>query len=111
MESPALLAPPIAFVVILAAVLGFSFLLSRLALTRKVRPAGLTKPYACGEDVRTDLVRPDYGQFFPFAFFFVLLHVLGLIVTTVPVETAASFYLVLGYVVCAIVGLLVLYRR
>ena len=32
-------------------------------------------------------VQPDYGQFFPFAFFFTILHVVALMVATVPAGT------------------------
>ena len=58
------------------------------------------------------MIQPDYGQFFPFAFFFTILHVVALMVTTVPARDAgARFVIAVVYVLGAVVGLLVLYRR
>ena len=74
--------------------------------------AGTLKPYACGEDMPEHAcIQPDYGQFFPFAFFFTILHVVALMATTVPVETASTFVLALVYIAGAVVGLTVLYRK
>jgi NADH:ubiquinone oxidoreductase subunit 3 (subunit A) len=105
------LAPPIAFVVVLMAVLLFSAGLSRLAFRRKERPKGLTRPYASGEDLETHEIQPDYGQFFPFAFFFTILHVTALVVTTVPAARASTFFIAGVYVLGVVVGLTVLYRK
>ena len=108
-----LLTPPVALLVLL----GFVALYYRFLHTMTPRlPAapGLSKPYACGEE-QTNTVRPDYAQFFPFAFFFTILHVVALTVATVPVETKGnfmpSFMIALLYVVCAMMGMSVLYRR
>ena len=87
-----LLSPPMAFaVILLAAVRPVAGVLSRLrASTAQAPRPGMTKPYACGEDVPDHMIQPDYGQFFPFAFFFTILHVVALMVTTVPAATPAA---------------------
>jgi NADH-quinone oxidoreductase subunit A len=106
-----MLAPPIAFGVVLVAALCLSAALSRLALKPKTHPGGATKPYACGEDLPSSpMIQPDYGQFLPFAFFFTILHVVALTVTTVPVGTGAAVVFALVYVAGAVLGLRVLFR-
>jgi NADH-quinone oxidoreductase subunit A len=106
-----LISPPVAFLVVLLAVLGLSMAMSRLALRPQTTPQGLTKPYACGEDLANHMIQPDYSQFFPFAFYFTILHVVALMAATVPVETLGIFLIAVVYVAGGIVGLFVLYRR
>ena len=106
-----LIAPPVAFVIVLLAVLGLSIALSRLAFRPKAIPQGLTEPYACGEDVADQMVQPDYSQFFPFAFYFTILHVVALMAATVPVDRLGTYLIAVVYVAGGIVGLFVLYRR
>lgn len=103
-----LLAPPVAFGIVLAAVFCLSWGFSRLSMRRTRR---LTGPYACGEDIPSHMMQPDYGQFLPFALFFTILHVVALMATTVPVTTLASSLIVVTYVVGAVVGLFVLYSK
>jgi NADH-quinone oxidoreductase subunit A len=107
-----LLSPPIALLILLGfAALYYAFLRT---MTPKLPSAkGLSKPYACGEE-QSEPVRADYGQFFPFAFFFTILHVVALMVATVPVDKGrfwSSFMIALLYIVSALVGMSVLYRR
>ena len=103
-----LLSPPIALIILL--IFGGLYYALMRGLTLKKEPsAEALKPYACGEE-QSEAVQPDYGQFFPFAFFFTILHVVALTVATVPVETAGNFMIAVLYVGCALVGLLVLYR-
>lgn len=106
-----LLSPPIAFLLILAAALLFSSLLSKLSFKRKSPLGDIGKSYACGEDVQTNLMQPDYTQFFPFAFFFTILHVFTLIIATVPIQAGESLYLPLIYILGTAVGLIILFRR
>lgn len=89
----------------------FSRFLSTLACKPKTHGEGEEKSYACGEDVPTNLMQPDYSQFFPFAFFFTILHVFTLIIATVPVLTFGSFAIAVIYIVAAITGLVILFRR
>ena len=106
-----ILTPPVAIIVVFIAVIAFSWLMSRLAYRRKDKPAGLGESYACGEEVSSSLMQPEYGQFFPFAFFFTILHVVTLMITTLPVETIQSFTIAIIYIAGAVVGLMILFRR
>jgi len=106
-----LISPPAAFLIVLLTVLGLSMAMSRLAFRPKRIPKGLTEPYACGEDLPNHMIQPDYSQFFPFAFYFTILHVVALMTATVPTETLGTFLIAVVYVAGGIVGLLVLYRR
>ncbi len=111
MNEISLLSPPLAFLIVLAAAAALSFGLSRLSFKRRALADASGEPYACGEDLPSHMIQPDYGQFLPFAFFFTILHVVALMATTVPVETLSSFTIAIVYLLCAIVALLVLYRR
>jgi NADH-quinone oxidoreductase subunit A len=102
--------PPIALTLMLLVAGGLSWVLSRLAYKGK-SGAGMVKPYACGEDVPDHMIQPDYGQFFPFAFFFTILHVAALMITTVPAEAVSTFVIACVYIAGAVVGLSVLYKR
>ncbi len=107
-----LLSPPAAFLIVLAVSLGLSYLSAPLAFRRK---AGLPGPsldsYACGEEVPPPRVQPDYSQFCPFAFFFPILHVVALMVATVPTATAGSLVIAVVYLLGAIFGLYLLFGR
>ena len=106
-----LLSPPAAFITMLVFMLLLSRILSIFAFRPKKRGEGMTKSYACGEDVQTHLIQPEYGDFFPFAFFFTILHVVALMITTVPIERVGTFSLALIYILGAITGLLIIFRR
>ena len=111
MDDVSLLSPPIAFLVLLAAGGLIYWCMGRLApMKARSKGEGL-EPYACGEDIDTHMIQPSYGQFLPFAFFFTILHVTALMVTTAAGATAAAFAIALLYVLCAAVGLVVLYRN
>ena len=105
------LSPPIAFLVLLVASLLLSEVTARLAYKRKTKAPALEESYTGGEQVPTHRVRPDYAQFFPFAFFFTILHVVTLIVATVPTESVGSFTIAVIFLLGAGLGLFVLYRR
>jgi hypothetical protein len=107
-----LIVPPIAFVLLFLVTLSFCGLLSRLSFRNKdAVKNGAKKAYACGEDIPEHRVQVNYAQFFPFAFFFTILHVLAMIVATVPTETINSFFIAVLYILGAITGLVVLFRR
>jgi NADH-quinone oxidoreductase subunit A len=111
MNAISLLSPLLAFPIVLAAAAALSFGLSRLAFKRRTLADGSGEPYASGQDFSHHMIQPDYGQFLPFAFFFTILHVIALMATTVPVETLSSFTIAIVYLCCAVMALLVLYRR
>jgi len=106
-----LLTPPIAFIILLAAAIAISRLLSILSFKRKDERGAAGTSYACGEDTYTPYVQPEYSQFFPFAFFFTMLHVITLMIATVPMETFRTFAIAVFYIAGAIIGLLILFRR
>ncbi|MGA2324524.1 MAG: hypothetical protein ABSG22_11845 [Sedimentisphaerales bacterium] len=111
MPNELLLTPPVVFIAVLVAALFFAYVLSKLSLKPKSVPAGLTKEYSCGEDIKTHMIQPDYSQFFPFAFYFTILHVVALMIATVPMATIQTFMIAVVYILGAIVGLFVLYKR
>jgi NADH-quinone oxidoreductase subunit A len=106
-----LLLPPIAFLVVLALVVIESRGLAPFAIKPAQNPPGKFKAYACGEDVADHKTQPDYRQFFHFAYFFTIMHVVALVVTTVPPGSVASAVLAVLFLVAAAVGLYVLFRR
>lgn len=108
-----LLITPITFVVVLAIMLILLRLLGLMSLVVKAPPhgSGKGKAYACGEDVKDHRVPVDYHQFFPFAFFFTIMHVLALVVATVPAGELSATALAVGYSGSLIIGLLVLFRK
>jgi NADH:ubiquinone oxidoreductase subunit 3 (subunit A) len=106
-----LFAPPILFILLLVVVLCLSGLLSKLAFQRQNRSEEQGKPYACGEDIPDQMIETDYSQFFPFAFFFTIMHVVALMIATVPAVTRGTGCIGIVYIVSAIIGLMILYRR
>jgi len=106
-----LLSPPVAFLITLVTVMIFAWLLSKFAFSPKSRPEDAGKSYACGEEMATNQMQPDYSQFFPFAFFFTILHVVTLMLATVPVETMGSLFIAFIYLVGVVAAMLILFRK
>lgn len=111
MSDTILFSPPVVFVIVLLVTLILFGFCSRYAFRKKEKSDGAKKAYACGEDFPDHLIQPDYSQFFPFAFFFTILHVVALTIATVPVETIESFAMAVVYVAGAIIGLIILLRK
>lgn len=106
------LSPPVAFAIMLAVMALMAVAFKALTFKAPLGP-GATKPYACGEE-SNPMIQPDYRQFFPFAFFFTVLHVVALMVTTLPpLDGVGLGALMIGsvYILGAVVGLVVLYRK
>ena len=106
-----LLMPPVCFIVVLAMVAAFTAILSKFSFKSKNRPADIGTSYACGENIDTHLIQPDYSQFFPFAFLFTVLHVVALTIATVPIESVTSLAMAVIYLSGALVGISILFRR
>jgi NADH-quinone oxidoreductase subunit A len=106
-----LLSPPIVFIIILLVMLSLYKIGSKLAFRKPQKLTDQQKAYACGEDFNGHLIEPDYSQFFPFAFFFTILHVIALVIATVPEETIGIFAIAVVYVAGAIIGLSILLRK
>lgn len=107
-----LLSPPVIFLIVLGVAIAFSKMLALVSFKPSGKMAeGTQKSYACGEDTKTNLMQPDYSQFFPFAFFFTILHVVALIIATVPVDTLQSFSIAVTYLLGAVVAMFILFRK
>jgi hypothetical protein len=107
-----ILNPPVAFIVILFASWLAARLLKKISLkTGKSKTVGGQESYACGEDNYDHQAHPDYSSFFPFAFFFTLAHVATLIITTVPRQNMGTLIISAMYVVGAVFGLFILFRK
>ena len=112
MTLPALLLiPPVLLTLLVVLVWALSASVSPLAFTRKGPRGALDKPYAGGESLEKNRVQPDYAQFFPFAFFFTILHVVTLIVATSPAGISGSVAFAVLYVLGALLALYILFRR
>ena len=106
------LTTPVIFIAVLALMLLVLRLLGIMSLSVVTpRGSGKGKAYACGEDVKENRVQPDYSQFFPFAFFFTIMHVLALVVATVPSGSVSATGIAIGYGVSLVIGLFVLFRK
>ena len=107
----ALLYPPVAFIIALLFAMGLSELFSGWAPAPKTEAgSGKNKPYACGEDIPAEKAIPDYQEFFPFAIFFTLLHVAGLMLATWSLNSlSVGVELVVGYVAAVAVILAILF--
>ena len=106
-----LLAPPVAFIIILIAVSLLSRLFSRLSFKPKKHTFGERQSYACGEENYDSSAQPDYSVFFPYAFFFTLAHVATLIMSTLPKENIQTFIMGAFYIGGASLGLYILFRK
>lgn len=106
-----LLTPPVAFIIVLAFTVLVSVFLSKLSFKVKKGEDASTTSYSCGEEGLTPYIQPDYAQFFPFAFFFTILHVTALIIATVPMETLGSLSIAVVYLAGAMTALFILFRR
>lgn len=108
-----LLFPPVAFAISLLFVMALSALLSPLAAKpARVEGSAKHKPYGCGEDVSEDQAKaiPDYQGFFPFAIFFTLLHVAGLMLATWSFNPlSAGIEMVAAYLAAVVVILAILF--
>lgn len=108
-----LLSPPVAFIISLLFVMALSKFLSPLAAKpARIPGSAKHKAYGCGEDIPEDQAKaiPDYQTFFPFAIFFTLLHVAGLMLATWSFNPlSAGIELVAGYAAAVIVILAILF--
>lgn len=106
-----LLSPPVALIILLAVSMLLSALTAAISFKSKNKPAGLEKAYTGGELVESHRVQPDYSQFFPFAFYFMILHVVTLVLATSPTGNAGSFAIAAIYLFGAVLGLVILFRN
>ncbi len=105
------LTPPVAFLLVLLFLFIFSIAFSRWAFRSGNQKERASKAYSCGENFEEHLIQPDYSQFFPYAFFFTILHVVAMVVATVPMENVKVFVIAIIYISVAVLGLTNLLRR
>jgi len=106
-----IITPPVAFIIMLTFTVLLSGLFAKLSFKPKKGLDASTTSYSCGEEGLTPFIQPDYGQFFPFAFFFTILHVTALIIATIPTETLGSLSIAVIYLAGAMTALFILFRR
>jgi NADH-quinone oxidoreductase subunit A len=105
------LVPPIAFLILLLTIVLLSYLFSKLAFRKNDASEESKKAYSCGEEFSGHLIQPDYSQFFPFAFFFTVLHVVDMVIATIPAATPENFAIAVVYILGGIIGLFILMRK
>jgi NADH-quinone oxidoreductase subunit A len=103
--------PPVVFIILWLFISSLSYLASFLAVKPNQKTRALNQAYASGEDIKTHRVQPDYRQFFPFAFFFTILHVVTMVVGTTPTDSLGSFIIAIIYIAGVMLGLFILFRR
>lgn len=106
MES-LIFAPPIIFIIYVVIFLAGSKGLSHYSNTGKRGGQGLDS-YACGQRNIQDYVNPDYSEFFPFAFFFTIMHVLVLVIATAPYDAPV---LPVVFILVAILSMVIIFKR
>jgi NADH-quinone oxidoreductase subunit A len=104
------LIPPVAFSITLLVVLLLSRSMKRAAF-RGTHGPGAENAYSCGENMEENKFRPEYGQFFSFAFFFTIMHVVALVVATIPSGVPGYYFISALYLVGALIGLTTLLRK
>ncbi len=99
--------PPIVLVLFFVLFAAFSQGISFFS-HQGVRGVNETDSYACGQKNIQHYVNPDFSQFFPYAFFFTIMHVLVLIVATAPYDAPL---LPIIYTLSGILSLVIIFRR
>ncbi len=102
-----LLMPPVAFLILLGLCLGLSFVSGKLAPKGRDTEKKL-QSYACGETLEENQAQPEYGEFFMFALFFTIMHVIVLVVASDPGGLSLQMVVYLGVTA---LGLFVMRRR
>ncbi len=98
--------PPIVFLIFIVLFLVLSKVFSLYSYRNIQREHGLDA-YACGERNVQHYINPDYSQFFPYAFFFTIMHVLALVVATAPYE---ALLLPAVYIAAGILAMVIIFK-
>lgn len=89
--------PPAAFILYSLLTLGISALAGRHAALGK-DSENKQNSYACGENFTQNRGQPDYSEFFKFAFFFTLMHIVVLVVAMDPTGATIPAVIYLGVI-------------
>jgi NADH-quinone oxidoreductase subunit A len=103
--------PPVIVIFIAIIVTVVFLLLSKLAYKSGNNAKGKFKAYACGEEPSEERRKPSYTRFFPFAFFFTIMHVVVLLIATVPVNIKSSLGFVFLFIVISFISIPILFRE
>jgi len=102
-----LLLPPVAFVLFVAVYFGLSAITKVFSATG-AKSEGKEKAYACGQVTEMNRIQPNYREFFPFAFFFTIMHVMVLLIATMP---QGYTWMAILFIATAFLALRILFRR
>jgi NADH:ubiquinone oxidoreductase subunit 3 (subunit A) len=105
------LTPPVVFIILLGTIAFLNYLLSKWAYKKGSSSEEAKTAYSCGEEFSGHMIQPDYSQFFPFAFFFTVLHVVAMVIATIPAPTVEILTVSLIYIIGAVIGLFILLRK
>lgn len=103
--------PPIVFIVLLLFFLILAFFTKKISYKSGNNPKGKTKAYASGEDVKNHRIRPNYSEFFPYAFFFTIMHVITLIIATSPKSYKGILPISILFIIVAFLSIFIIFRR
>lgn len=103
--------PPVIFIFISLLILVVFLLLRKLSYKSSNNPKGKFKSYACGEEPIEERRKPNYSQFFPFAFFFTIMHVVVLLIATLPIHIDGSLLIVFLFLIISFVSIPILFRE
>ncbi|MDP4132515.1 MAG: hypothetical protein Q8882_00705 [Bacillota bacterium] len=106
MES-VLYSPPVLFTLILISLMVFSKWLSRFSSKKESGEHALDS-YACGQRDVENYVNPDYSNYFSYAFIFTVVHILILVVATVP---ANVLFTPIIYIFSGILAIFIAFKR
>jgi len=102
-----LLLPPVSLLLLLVVFTFFAFMARRLSPSG-ANNSGKGEPYACGQEVGTGRIQPSYNEFFPFAFFFTIMHVATLMLCTIP---AGARWLSVPFLAISVLAIIILFRK
>jgi len=103
--------PPVIVLFISVLAVLFYWIFSKLSFKSTNNSKGKYKVYACGEEPSDERKRPSYTRFFPFAFFFTIMHVVVLLVATVPLNIKSSVLFVLLFILISFISIPILFRE
>jgi len=99
------------FALMLLFFVALAYFTGKMAPKSENNPKGKFEAYACGEDVPEHRIRPDYGQFFPIAFFFTIMHVITLMIATSPENIIELLGISVLFLLTAYISILIIFRR
>jgi len=103
--------PPVTFFLLLAFLMALSHFTEKIAYQNPNNPEGKTKAYACGEDVKEHRIKVNYSEFFPFAFFFTIMHVITLMIATSPENMKNVLGITILFMITAFLSIFIIFRR